>query len=184
MPREELLEETVDAVDFVHRIALVADPLGHPSRYDGLRRARRRDDRGMGFLAVVDDVRKALDMGEVRVGRALLRRLPDASDDERRGLPVGRAVDAPLVPRKPLEPASVGFPDELRALLRDVGLVYEDEVIEEDGILVPFQHEEYLREPIKARGVGVSVVQRGAGDRMVLEEVDEVLRPFGERYLP
>ena len=113
MPREEPLEEPVDAVNGLHRVVLILGPLRHPSRYDGLRRSRRRDDRGMGFLAVMDYVRKPLDVGEVGVKRAFLGRLADASDDERRRLPVGRAVDAPLVPRKPLEPASAGLQNEL-----------------------------------------------------------------------
>ena len=184
MARKELLEEAMDAVDLLHRVVLVLGPLGHPSRYDGLRRSRRRNQRRMRLLAVVDYVRKPLDVGKIGIKRALFRRLPDASDDERRGLPVGRAVDAPLVPRKPLEPASVGFPNELRALLGDVGLVDPDEVVEDDGILASAEDDEDLLEPIKPGGARVSVVQGRGRHGMVLKQMDEVFRPFGERDLP
>ena len=109
--------------------------------------------------------------------------LANAAEDEGTTLSVGRGADAELVPGKAAEsPPSLGFRSGFPT--REIGLVDEDVAGEDDSVLDSVDDEEGLGKPVEPGGIGVPVVEGRGPDGMELEQVEEELDPFRERYLP
>ena len=97
--------------------------------------------------------------------------LPAPHTGEGASLPVRGRADAKLVPGKAPQPLPSLRRFGFRLPPREVGFVDPDVAGEHDAFLYAVGDEEGLREPVKPRGNGVSVVERGRFDRMELEEV-------------
>ena len=173
----------MDLIDWLHRVLGIREGLCLGGRMDLAPQTQKGDQGVVRVVAVVDDPRSFGYVAGIAFHGFPPARLADAAQDEGAALPVGRRTNAELVPGKPAQPLPApGFAQGLPP--REVGFVDPDVAGENDALLNAVDDEEDLRKPVKARGIGVSVVERGGPDRMELEQVDEELHPFRERYLP
>ena len=106
------------------------------------------------------------------------RRVPVALVNENGAFAVRGAIDAMPAPRKAAHPFPIPVEDRAIRLVAQEAFVDADIAIEPNVLRIVLQDQKYLPKPISACIVGVSVVQGGAEDALMLEETDEEFRPF------
>lgn len=174
----EQLELAVNGVDIPHWAFGVLQAFHLRRRIYLPRYSQRLLNGAMGRFAIVMEGSRILHVRHNGPWLPGFRRVPVALVNENGAFAVRGAIDAMPAPRKAAHPFPIPVEDRAIRLVAQEAFVDADIPIEPNVLRIVLQDQKYLPKPISACIVGVSVVQGGAEDALMLEETDEEFRPF------